>query len=351
MKRTGLLIYPLALLLLVSCTNGETQNIRDTKEVSVEVMEVRKQPREDALNLLGTVEADREMRVSFKIGGKIRRLSFNEGDLVRRGTLLADLDTTELLAQREKAVENKNKAKRDLDRMDRLFRERIIPRASFQDAETLFRTAHAELKIVEDKLGNSVIRAPFTGRIIRKVSEEGEVVGSGNPVAILTDMDPILVKAAVPDNFIRNVRNGQEVCVKVDSYPGEIFRGTITRLETTADPLSRTFNMEIRVSNPLEKLRPGLIAQVRVPYGKKESVICIPLDAVVGFGNSPSVFVVVDSAARRRIIRTGKISGERVEVLEGLVPGEKVVIAGQEYLGHGKEVLIRNNPQKVAEAR
>jgi Fe2+ transport system protein FeoA len=99
--------------------------------------------------------------------------------------------------------------------------------------------------------------------------------------------------------------------------------------------------MEIRLPNPTEKLRPGLIAQVKVVYGKKDPIILIPLDAVIGFGTEPSVFIVKDGKARRRIIKMGEITGERVEVFEGLVPGDTLVVAGQEYLTDGREVAIQ----------
>jgi multidrug efflux pump subunit AcrA (membrane-fusion protein) len=101
----------------------------------------------------------------------------------------------------------------------------------------------------------------------------------------------------------------------------------------------------------MEKLRPGLIAQVKVAYGKKEPVILIPLDAVIGFGTEPSVFVVKDAKAMRRIIKTGEITGERVEVFEGLVPGDTLVVSGQEYLTDGGAVNIQQPFKTVADTK
>ena len=120
-------------------------------------------------------------------------------------------------------------------------------------------------------------------------------------------------------------------------------------VETQADPLSRTFSMEIRIANRDEKLRPGMIANVTVPYEKIGGVILIPLDAVIGFGSQPSVFVVRKSIAGRRMIQTGEITGEHVEVLQGLNPGETVVVSGQEYLNSGNRVLLSKSIPKLAE--
>ena len=330
----------IGVLCLAACNNAETKTTKKEKKVPVEVIQVHRQPIEEMLNLLGTVEPNREMKVGFKISGKIKSLAFEEGHLVKAGTLLAQLDMTELMAQKEKALGHKSKAKRDMDRMDKLFKKNIVPESSFQDAQTLFISAGAELKIVEDNIKNSTIRAPFTGRITKKLSEVGEIVSPARPVAILTEMDPILVKASVPDNFIRKIRAGKTVYVLVDSYPQEKFKGIINRIETTADPLSRTFRIEIRLANPGEKLRPGLIAHVEIIHREKGLGIFIPLDSIIGFGSNPAIFLVKDLKAEKRVIKTGKIMKDHVEVLEGVVEGEMLVVSGQEYLKDQQLVLI-----------
>lgn len=340
MKHRCPLLFLWGMALLVSCTDTESNTPREIKRTPVEIIQVFKEPLEEVMNLIGTVEADREMKVSFKIGGKLKRIEFEEGDLVKKGSLLAELDNTELLARKEKAIANKNKARRDQGRMENLYKNNIVPLSSVQDAKTLYVSAQTELKIIEENLRNSLIKAPFTGRITRKLFEVEEIVSPGTPVAILTEMDPVVVKAAVPDNFIRKITIGGMAEVQVDSYPEERFTGTIVSLDTTADPLSRTFRMEIRLSNETEKLRPGLIAHVKVAHVRKDPAMLIPLDVVVGFGTEPSVFVVKDSKAMRRIIKTGGIFGERVEVLEGLAPGDNLVVSGQEYLRDGGVVEI-----------
>jgi len=343
MKQLCPLLFLWGMGLWVSCTDTANNNPQHIKRTPVEIIQVFKEPLEETLNLIGTVEADREMKVSFKIGGKLKCIEFEEGDLVKKGALLAELDNAELLARKEKALENKNKAKRDQERMENLHNKNIVPLSSVQDAQTIYVAAQTELKIIQENLRNSRIEVPFTGRITRKLSEVGEIVGPGTPVAILTEMDPVVVKAAVPDNFIRKITIGGTARVKVDSYPEERFTGTIVSLDTTADPLSRTFRMEIRLSNREEKLRPGLIAHVEITHVRKDPVMLIPLDVVVGFGTEPSVFVVEDSKAMRRIIKTGSIIGERVEVFEGLAPGDSLVVSGQEYLSDREDVEIQKS--------
>lgn len=341
------LVYLLGIVFLVSCSNAETKTAKETVKAAVEVIQVRIQPKEEIYNLLGTVEANRETKVSFKIGGKIKRLGFEEGQYVKKGKLLAELDTIELLARQEQSIEKKNKAKRDLERMEKLYKKRIVSLASFQDARSVFISAQAELKIVQDRLGNCAIRAPFSGRITKKLSEVGEIVSPANPIGILTEMNPILVKAAVPDTVINTIRSAQTAQIRVDSYPQEIFNGVIQRLEMTADPLSRTFGMKIRLANSHEKLRPGLIARVKVRCGKRDTGIFIPLDAIIGFGSRHAVFIVKEGVAKRRRINTGAITGDHVEVFAGLIPDENLVVSGQEYLTDGQKVMIDRKAVKV----
>lgn len=338
-----LLIYLFGITLFVSCSTGETKMAEQTRKATVEVVQVSLQSKVEGYKFLGTVEANREMKVSFKIGGKIKALGFEEGQLVKAGTLLAELDTTEIRARHEQAIEKKNKAKRDFDRMEKLFKKRIVSLAAFQDSRSVFINAKAELKIVKDRLKSSTIKASFTGRITNKLTEVGEVVSPGTPIGILTEMDPILVKAAVPDNIINKIRSAKTAQVHVDSHPKEVFKGVIHRIESIADQLSRTIRMKIRIDNSDEKLRPGLIAKVKVECGKKDASIQIPLDAIIRLGTSDTVFIVNDFEAQRRLIKTGTMAAEYVEVFEGLNVGELLVVSGQEYLKDGQKVLIESN--------
>jgi RND family efflux transporter MFP subunit len=329
------------LLWAAACTRGETKSPASLKKVPVQALRIAEEPKEEVLRLLGTIEADREFNVAFTIGGKIEHLAFEEGQLIRKGALLGRLETTELMARKAKALENKSKAERDLKRIKRLYQQNIVPKVSFQDTRSLLVQADAELTIIQDHLRNSTVRAPFSGRITDKRAEPGEIVAAGVPIALLTDTDPILVRAAVPDNLIRLVRKGQDVSVRVDAFPERPFRGTVFRLESRADPLSRTICAEIRIPNPDDRLKPGFIAKVEIRRPIKRSGIFIPLDAVVGFGADPAVFVVYEGTAERRLIETGKIMGEKIEVLEGLEPGEMLVIAGQSFLKDTQSVRIR----------
>jgi RND family efflux transporter MFP subunit len=324
-----------------SCTAKETENTDEIVSSPVHVMEVRPQDKQEKLNLIGTIEVDREMRVGFKLPGKITHLAFEEGQNVQVGALLAQLDKTELLAQKEKALENKSKARRDFERMDKLFRQEIIPESSFQDARSAYNLSCAELKIVEDALKNCSIRAPFTGKIIKKLGEDGEVVAAGTPIALLAETDPILVKVAIPDHLLPDIKLGDKASVAVDWAPGKRFTGTIHRVEPSADPVTRTIRVEILVADAHGTLKPGLMAQVALEHKGSRKGLYLPLDAVIGFGKEPYVFVVGDNLnAEKREIKLGKVIKQEVEVTEGLAAGEAVVISGQEYLRDQQHVSI-----------
>ena len=330
----------ISLVALGACNNGIGEVSTDTDRTPVRVITARERAAPRVLHLSGTVEANREVKAGFKIGGKIRSLAFEEGQLVRKGALLAQLDSTELLEQKRKAEEQENKARRDLDRMEKLHRKGTVPLSSFQDATSVHVSAEAELNIVKERLDNCEVRSPFTGRITRKLSEVGEVVGPGMPIAVLTEMDPVLVKAAVPDHLLPEIQPGQPARVELDHRPPVRFQGKVTRLEASADPLSRTFHIEIRLANPGERLRPGLIVRVQVVVDPNHRGIVVPLDAILDFGSDPSVFVVLDGMAYKRTIRMGAVKGPEVELLQGLESGELVVVSGQEYLKDQEPVAI-----------
>lgn len=339
-KKTPLIIFLFLAVFSSSCSDPETATVEEKKKIAVETHQVVKQPVYKSLHLMGTVKADREVSLSFKIGGKIKELHFSKGDNIKKGTLLAELDIIELISQKEKVREQLEKTKRELDRLEQLFRSQSVSLSSLQDARSQNNSVNADMKIIEDNIRNSTILAPFTGRINQKFNEPGEVVVPGAPVAVLTELDPIQVTAAVPDSMITNIRTSGKAFVEVDICPGTVFEGVIRRLDISADPLSRTFGMDILISNPDEILLPGLIARVDVPFGKNEPRIFIPLDAVIGLGENPAVYIVKDLKAVYRGIEPGEIIEGRIEVPEGLEPGEMLVISGQEFLSDGRDVFI-----------
>ncbi|MBI4772633.1 MAG: efflux RND transporter periplasmic adaptor subunit [Deltaproteobacteria bacterium] len=337
------LIRILILTFLVAfsaCDNGAGEISTDTGRIPVSVITARERVNPKVLRLCGTVEANRAVKAGFKIGGKIRSLTFEEGQLVRKGALLARLDPTELLEQKRKAEEQESKARRDLDRMEKLYGKGTVPLSSFQDAASLHVSAEAELNIVNEQLENCELPSPLTGRVTKKLSEVGEVVGPGTPVALLTEMDPILVKAAAPDHLLPQIHPGQTVDVEPDRRPPTRFQGKVTRIESSADPLSRTFHIEVLLENPDEALRPGLIVRVEVIVDPDHRGIVLPLDAVLDFGTDPSVFVVREGTAHKRSIAMGEVRGSEVELLQGLAPGDMVVVSGQEYLKDRQPVAI-----------
>ena len=337
------IIYPIpffAILLLCACTATETENTEEIVLAPVRVIETHTQIKQEKLDLIGTIEVDREMKVGFKLAGKITHLAFEQGQKVQAGALLAQLDKTELLAHKEKAMENQAKTGRDLKRMDKLFRQKIIPESSFQDARSAYNLSCAELKIVEDSLKNCSIKAPFSGKIIKKLAEDGEVVGAGTPIALLAETDPILVKVAIPDHLLPEIKLGDKTAIAVGWAPGERFTGTVHRVEPSADPVTRTIRVEILVANPHGILKPGLMAQVVLEQGGTKEGVYLPLDAVLGFGKEPFVFVVEDLHAEKREVKLGRVIKEEVEVVEGLDPGEMVVISGQEYLRDQQRISI-----------
>lgn len=340
MKHPFYLTLVLGMLSLSACGNPDTAAREPDRQVAVRILRAEKTHRTETLRFLGTVEAEQEMKASFKFGGKIQALHFDDNQWVGKGTLLAELDTRELRARKEKALESLKKAERDLARMEKLHSREIIALSSSQDARSTAVLAAAELKMVEDRLRHARIRAPFTGRIREKRAEAWEVIGAGVPVAILTRMDPILIKMTVADHDLRTVTTGREVSVRVDTDPEKDFRGHVIRIETSADPLSRAFSAEIRVPNPGEVLRPGQIARVTLLNPVPEPAVYLPLDCILGFGESPYVYAVHEDKASRSPVRIGRLIDGAAEILEGVNPGDRIVVSGQEYLTHGLSVLV-----------
>ena len=243
---------------------------------------------QDALALSGTVEVT-EINVGFKISGKVQSLSVDEGDTVARGERIASLDSAELesmVNQSSASVRNAEaqfgKAERDFERYSTLYRDGVISSQQMDAAKTAYDAAssqiqlsRAALRTANVKLKDSVIYAPRNGVVLSKGVEEGETVGSGVPVITIGDLDKPWVKVYVKEDKFGLVKLGQRAEVRVDSFPGKSYEGTVTyisseaeftpkNVQTREERVKLVFGVKVSVRNENNELKPGMPADVKI---------------------------------------------------------------------------------------
>lgn len=301
-------------------------------------------PAKPAIATNGIVATKDEMRLSFKVAGVIKKIYVEEGQTVRKGERLAEIELTEIDAQVAQVRALAEKAQRDLDRGERLYADQVISLEQLQDLRTQASLQKSQLQGVEFNRGYSVIAAPQDGVVLRKLSQERELVPAGQAIVVIGARDRgYIVRAALSDREVVQLKLGDPAQIIMDAYPGRTIEGTVSEIANAADEKSGMFPVEIRFGSTPVPLASGLVAKLRVhPASAREAALTyVPISSVVeGDRDRASVFVMVGDRVKRREVQVAFIDPAGVAVSAGLQPGEKVVTEGSLYLQDDERVEV-----------
>lgn len=298
----------------------------------------------DGVHAVGFLTPKNEARLSFKVGGVIEALHAEEGAQVRAGQVLAVLKQAEIAAAVEQARQSAAKGARDLARTRALHADGVATLEQLEDATTAAAVSAAALSSAEFNARYTRIVAATDGVVLRKLAEVGELVQPGQPVLVVGGADRgWIVRVGLADRDVVRVRVGDAARVTFDAWPERVYTGRVSNLASSADPATGTFTVEVQLAPGGATFIQGLVAKVALKPRVDHATAVIPVQALVeANGNEASVFVLDASrtTVRRAAIRIGRMSGPEVEVLEGLAPGELVVIDGGAFLENGETVRI-----------
>jgi membrane fusion protein, multidrug efflux system len=329
---------------------GSNEAAAPPKATPVRVESARTGPAVPPIDTNGIVLTKSEMRLSFKVGGVVRRIHVQEGDAVRKGQRLAEIELTEVGAQVEQARQLAEKAARDLRRGENLYADQVISLEQLQDLRTQAAMAEAQFKSAQFNLGYSVISAPRDGVVLRKLVEERELVPAGAPVLLFGESDRgFVVRAALADREIVHVDRGDKGEIRMDAFPGQAMSGTVVEVASAADERSGMFPVEVQFDSPPPRLVSGLVARLRLePSSEAPPLTYIPMGALVeGDGDRASVFVIDQGKALRREVHVAFITADHIALESGLAAGERVITDGALFLENGEAVEVVQNVQQA----
>ena len=308
--------------------------------VPVEVSEVRAQTVRDEFRAVGTLEAENDVTIVSENSGMVRSLPFREGQPVRRGALLAQLDDRELRAEAQRTEAQHHLDAANYERAKKLAEQQAISQRELDDAHAALQVSEASASLARVRLEKSSIRAPFDGAIGRRLTSVGAWLKAGDPIAQLARLSPLRVAFSAPERMLGELRPGRTVTLRTPAWPQRSFDARLTVVDPNVEPRTRTVQLLASVPNPGQLLRPGLSADVSVTLAERPRSITIPDEAVFAEGNGSYVFIVKpDSSVAKVAVSLGARDSARVEVLHGLEPGQTVVRTGHQKLFEGAHVI------------
>jgi len=259
-------------------------------------------------------------------------------------------------------------AKQAFDRADELNRRQLVPKQTLDDAEAMFQSkqasydaslqnarnlradiaaSEAALKLADRELRDTAIRAPFDGYIQKRLVSLGEYVKVQTPVMAVVRVDPLKVTAEIPEKMAPWIKLGQTVELHVDAYPDKTITGKISRISPAVNTATRAFPFEALVPNTDALLKPGTFARVHIESSKVDQVMTLTYAAIQYRYGVNRVFVVDGDHLVARELKVGERMGERIEVVDGVKPGDAVALTEVDKLSDGTRVSVVNDPSQL----
>jgi RND family efflux transporter MFP subunit len=331
-----------AILGLAGCGNGADTESADAA-APVRVAVVTEAPATESLRAIGVVAPADEVRLAFTTGGVIRTIAVEQGAAVRKGQLLATLADDQVAAAVSQARALAEQASRDLERGKALLADEVATREQVEGLATANQVAQAQLRTAQFSARHARIEAPADGVVLRKLAEPDEQVAAGQPVLVVGNTSGgWIVRAALSDRDIVRVRAGDAAEVTLDAYPERRFAAKVIEVAAAADPQTGTYEMKVSVDPADARFIQGLVAKVVIADPDAESVAVVPVTSLLeADGSLATVFVVAKGGIARKVsVRTGRLLGERVEIVTGLAPGDRVVTEGAAWLDDNEPVRV-----------
>ena len=302
----------------------------------------------------GALFAHEKVVLSNKQAGYVSTVHVDFGDKVTRGQTLAQMEREELSLQvdlAESSVKQAQamhmRAKAENERMQQLFAEQIIPPQKRDTAEAEYKVADAQVEIAKKSLSlakkrlrDTRIVSPVNGFVQERFANQGEYKTAASKLFEVVVVNPLKLRAPVPERFAAVARIGMPLRVEVEALPGEVFEGKLSRMAAQVDHKTRTLLIEAEIPNANKKLRPGYFARITGVLGEEEALF-IPRTGVSRFAGVERVFVVQDNVVTSREVTSGMQDGEWIEISKGLAEDESVAVSSLSRLADGMAVHVQ----------
>lgn len=309
--------------------------------VTVEVVAVGTGTVTERIEAIGTSRAWESMTVTARQPGTIVGITFEEGQRVRSGTVLVELEGRERRADIDNARATRDEIRQQLVRARQLSASGSVAQARVDQLDQQMQAAEARLRATEARYDDVRIVAPFEGRLGMRQVSLGALVQPGTSITTLDDISQIRLDFAIPEIHLGRLRPGLAVTARSSAFTGRSFAGTVAVVDTRVDPATRSVRVTAVFPNPDETLRPGMFMNVELGLVERQNAVLVPEEAIVAEATRHFVLVVNDNRVDRREVRLGVRQPGQVEIANGLQAGETVIVRGVQRVRPGLVVNPR----------
>lgn len=288
----------------------------------------------DETEALGTAKANEAVDITAKATNRVVALHLREGETVQQGAILVEFDGTEARANLAAAEALARDTQSQYQRSKLLFQTKALSESDMVQVEAKMLNSRSAVEAAQARVNDTVIRAPFTGRVGLRNTSVGSLVTPGQVITTLDDISVIKLDFSVPETFLAAIKEGQVVAARSSAYPDEVFQGRVDSIATRVDPVSRSIVVRALLDNRQRRLKPGMFMTVRLMRAPVRTLL-IPEQALMPENDQQFVYVLKDDVAHKVALELGRRRPGQVEVVKGVSAGDIVVIEGGEKLRDG----------------
>ena len=294
----------------------------------------------EGFHALGTMLPNESLDIASEVAGKVEKISFDEGSMVKKGQVLVKINDDDLQSQLKRAIFQRDLIKEKLERNRILLDKDAISREAFDQIETDHKVIEADIQLLEVRIGKTSIKAPFDGMVGFRYVSLGSYIQPGTKIAHMVDISRLKVEFSLPEKYYSEALKGSTISFSTENNPHPR-TARIYAVDPTVDVMTRTVIMRALYDNAGMKIIPGMFANVVVGQ-KSGSTLQVPTEAIVPDADQKAVWIVSDGKAHARNVITGVRSENMIEVRSGLQQGDSVVITGLMQIKEGSPLLINN---------
>lgn len=346
-------LFPLMLIALSLGACSETDEGQRSggwdRAPKVVIATVEQQPMVEEIQALGTARANESVSIRPRVSSIVTRVAFEEGQRVSGGDLLVELENSEIRAGLALAEASLTESVSLYERSRSLESRQAISAADLEQLLASVKVNEAQVEAAKARLANTLVRAPFAGRVgLRQVSP-GSFVDSSTEITTLDDIETIKLDFSVPETFLNVIGTGMAIEARSIVFPDRVFTGDVDSVDTRLDPVSRSIQVRAVLPNEDASLRPGMFMTVDLQKDRGD-VLVVPEQSIVPEGLQQYVFVVHDGVVEKRTVLLGRRIPGFVVIEDGVKAGEQVITEGTNKVRDGSRVEILEDATLLGEA-